>query len=487
MPYYARTQCPACGSPFQTTVEQILDVRVDPEAKTRLLSGAVNVARCPACGWTGRLNTPFIYHDPKNEIALLHLPVESGRNEAERQKAAGRLTRRLANSLPPEERKGYLLNPETFISADSMVRRVLELEGVSEEDMARSENQQQLLRDLMEAERDAWSEMIEEQSELIDEGFFYILNSNVQMIQSVAQQQGEESLPPQITEALEKIEALQECLVEEHDLGRKLQARTDVVRPFMENPSRETLVEALIAAPDEETVDMLVQTGAQLLDYGFFQKLVQYIDAAESEEERERLKALRRRVLDLRDELQKSSEALLNERAQLLHKLLQTEEPLKMARSHLSELDEAFSYVLQSQMELAKNRGDQAYLRDLEELVEVMDQLMEQSMPPEVALTRRLLMESSDEGVANLLEENRGMLSESFLEFLTALEAQSRESGDVEVAERLSEIHKIAGRFVTPLAKPKAEGAELPQRPSEQPLGPGEKLGPGGLIISSKK
>ena len=36
--YYAAVNCPACGARFQTPVEQILDVRVDPQAKSRIRS-----------------------------------------------------------------------------------------------------------------------------------------------------------------------------------------------------------------------------------------------------------------------------------------------------------------------------------------------------------------------------------------------------------------------------------------------------------------
>ncbi len=486
MSYYAKTQCPACGSSFQTPLDQILDVRVDPQVKQRVLSEAVNVAQCPSCGWVGRLNVPFIYHDPGREIALLYLPPESGRNEAERQKAAGRLTRRLSDSLPPEERKGYLLNPETFITMDSLVRRVLELEGVTEEDMERSEAQQNLLRGLLEAEQEDWDEMIQEHDELIDESFFYILNQNMQMFASIRERQGEEQLPPQMQETLDKVERLQDYLAENHALGQKLAARTEVLRPFIENPNRDTLVEALVSATDEETVEMLVQNGAPLMDYGFFQSLVKRIEETEDEEERERLKALRRKVLDVRDKLVQSSQQALEKRARLLQDLIHTEEPLKMARSHLSELDEAFSHVLQNHIQQARQAGNQKYLNKLQELTEVLDDLMEQSMPPEVALVRRLLRAPSDEATTELLEENRELINPAFLQFLEAMEERSRESDDVEVANRLQGLREKAQRFVSPIATPTGTSPEETVEP-EEPLGPGEKRGPGGLIISSKK
>ena len=116
--YLATVTCPSCGTRFQTPVQQVLDVRVDADAASRVLSGGVNVAVCPSCGTGGALNLPFIYHDPEKEIALLYLPVESGPGMVERQKVAGRLTRQLMDAMAPEERKGYLLQPETFISME---------------------------------------------------------------------------------------------------------------------------------------------------------------------------------------------------------------------------------------------------------------------------------------------------------------------------------------------------------------------------------
>ena len=137
--YYAAVNCPACGTRFQTPVEQILDVRVDPDVRNRMLGGGVNVAVCPSCGTGGSLNLPFVYHDPEKEVALLYLPVEVGNGEIERQQAAGRLTRQLMDGLPQEERKGYLFQPETFLTIENVVKRVLELEGVTEDDMARNQ------------------------------------------------------------------------------------------------------------------------------------------------------------------------------------------------------------------------------------------------------------------------------------------------------------------------------------------------------------
>jgi hypothetical protein len=488
MPYYTRLQCPACGNAIQTPVQQILDVRANPELKRRVLSGAVNVAQCPYCGWAGGLNLPFIYHDPENETALLYLPLEAGKNEQQRQQAAGKLIRRLQKSLPAEERASYLLNPETFVDMEAMIQRVLELEGVTPEDMELAERRQLLLQQLLNADPEEWEELVEENEDLIEASFFQMLNYNLQVGRAM-QQQAQGNMVMQDMEQFEKLEQLQEFLVEHHPLGRQLEARTKVVRPFMEDPNRDTLLEALLQAPDDGTIRMLVEAGSQMMDYAFFQKLNERIEAAEDEDRRAELKALRRKILDTRDELVESSQAVLRKRGELLEKLLETQDPLKMARSHLSELDEAFSYVLQSEMQRARQMGDDEYAEELNALVETLDQLMESSMPPEVALVRRLLMAPSDEAVTQMLQENQGMIGPRFFAFLESLEEEARESGDEDVADQLADLHAKA-RSLAP--SPVATEEEKAPQPEQKPEAPSEppkpkgKEGPGGIIFTDK-
>jgi len=42
----------------------IIDVGERPEAKAVFVSGQLNIAACPQCGYAGMLNTPLVYHDP---------------------------------------------------------------------------------------------------------------------------------------------------------------------------------------------------------------------------------------------------------------------------------------------------------------------------------------------------------------------------------------------------------------------------------------
>jgi DNA-directed RNA polymerase subunit RPC12/RpoP len=68
--------CPRCRQMIAANVEQLFDVTQDPQAKQRLLGGISNMARCPHCGYQGRLATPIVYHDNDKELLLTFFPPE---------------------------------------------------------------------------------------------------------------------------------------------------------------------------------------------------------------------------------------------------------------------------------------------------------------------------------------------------------------------------------------------------------------------------
>lgn len=474
--YAAAVGCPACGTRFQTPVEQILDVRVDPSAKNRMLSGTVNYAVCPSCGSAAMLNLPFIYHDPENEVALLYLPVESGPNEVERQKAVGKLAQDLMSSMPPEERKGYLLQPETFISIETMVKRVLEIEGVTEEDMARSQKQRELLNSLLSNEEDTWALALEENSDFIDEAFFSLIDYVLEIAARAGNQE---------TEA-EKFVALQKYLVENTEIGKRLAERSSVIQVFAENPSRETLLHALIASDDDETRGTLIQAGMELLDYTFFQMLLKQIEESPSDEEKEALAALRRLILAQRDEITQASQALAQDRAILLGKLLETENKKLMADSHLSEFDNAFFYVLNTQMQEAQRQKNQKRIAALQEIAQVINGAMEKTMPPEVAFTRRLMMTSDDAQLRQMLEANKQALSPQYLAFLQAVESSGREQGDTDSADRIVKIIEMAKLVAPASASATNLEPEVKKPEGEKKSFGSEERTASGLIIAKR-
>lgn len=477
--YLAAVACPGCGTRFQTPVEQILDVRVDPEVKNRILSGGVNVAQCPSCGTGGALNLPFVYHDPEKGVALLYLPVEVGNTEVQRQQAAGRLTRQLMDGLPQEERRGYLFQPETFLTIENIVKRVLELEGVTDEDMEHNNQQRLFLDKFMSALEEEWEQLVADNEALLDEGFFGLLQYTMQVIVMSGAEGGD----------FKKVQDAYIYLIENTAMGQLLTARTEVLRAFGDEPDQAHLVEALVAAPDRETIAVLVQSGLTLMDYAFFQKLVKRMESAEGEEEKTRLAELRRTILQVRDELTEASQEVARSRSLLLDKLMNTEDPLRMARSYLSELDDTLALVLRSEMTAARNRGDNKAVQALQRVAQVINQVTEENMPPEIMLARRLMMSPTEAQMRELLEQSRPLLQAPFFQFLENLEATTREQGEPETAEQLVKIRALALQYTPQPAAQSAVPEQEPPSPREAPpeeSPDSETRTPSGLIIAKR-
>ena len=122
---------------------------VDPQAKQRFLSGASNMANCQSCGYQGPLSTPVVYHDPEKELLLTYFPPELGLPMNEQERLIGPLITQVMNKLPPEKRKAYLLRPQTMLTQQAMIERVLEGEGITREMMEASQQRLNLLQRLL--------------------------------------------------------------------------------------------------------------------------------------------------------------------------------------------------------------------------------------------------------------------------------------------------------------------------------------------------
>ncbi|RMF37876.1 MAG: hypothetical protein D6759_01830 [Chloroflexi bacterium] len=422
--------CPNCHRAFTTTVEQILDQSRDPTAKARLLSGQLNVVICPACGFQGALNIPLLYHDPEKELALIFLPMEMGGSDLERQQMIGSLTNRLMSQIPPEQRKGYLLQPKTFFSMESLVKEVLAADGITQEMLEAQQKKVQLIETLRQQADDplALAATIGEHQDLLDEEFFYLLAMTIESYEA-------QGYP---AEDLKKVQAK---LLETTPTGQQLKARRDVMETFLKNPTRESLLEGLLSTEDEATREMLIAAGRALLDYAFFQALTHRIESSEDEAEQERLLALRKQVMEIRDRVDARAQATLNAKARFLQELVNSPDPIALARRRLHEVDDTFFSVLTLNIERAQAAGDRRAVEHLTWLGNALLSLLEESAPPEVRLINRL-MEAQESEWDTILEREAGLVNEELAALADRL-AEGMEETNNAVAERL---HAIATR-----------------------------------------
>jgi hypothetical protein len=107
-------------------VRTVIDA-ADGPARQALLNGQLNSAACPACGQPAAVRVPLLVVDTAAEAALVFVPDALRLPQADQERAIGRLTNRVLASLPAEQRRMYLLQPQTFLSEASFLEAVAAL------------------------------------------------------------------------------------------------------------------------------------------------------------------------------------------------------------------------------------------------------------------------------------------------------------------------------------------------------------------------
>ncbi len=432
----ARIQCPNCGTPYETPIRSVIDVGQNPQLRQAFLAGQVNLAVCPKCGQGGMIEVPLVYHDPGAEFLAVYSPPQVQMAEIERQKVIGELMQELMRSLPPNQHKGYFLNPRQFVSRQSLMDAILGTMGISQEEIDRQRKKLRLIDQLlvMADDRKGLEMMIKGQDAQFDHEFFMLLADRHAHALAAGDQAG-----------AQRLTTLRDNLMQLTSWGKRVAKQQAAVASLQDITSPEQLLDKVISA-DPDEVDAIAVAARPLLDYHFFELLTGRIGAAQGAE-RERLIALRERLLDLTQRLDQVAREHIRESVDLLSDLLRSPSPRSAVRERMDEIDEAFMSVLSLNIEHAQRQGSQELLARLMMIHdEVMDALDEQ-MPPELRLVSDLLSAPYPEGTRALLQERRDEITPEVLALMDQLaqDAAERESEDsMEMAKRLRDIKSQA-------------------------------------------
>lgn len=66
-----RCICSKCGKDFEASVPTVVNISENPELKSRVISGELFIASCPACGAGTVVKHPFLYLDPASRLLVL--------------------------------------------------------------------------------------------------------------------------------------------------------------------------------------------------------------------------------------------------------------------------------------------------------------------------------------------------------------------------------------------------------------------------------
>ena len=438
----ASVNCPNCRNPFTAPIWAVVDAQANPAAKSQVLTGQINSIVCPSCGFQGALNAPFLYHDAEFEIAFVYTPMDVGTTNVEQQQAIGNLTNSLMQSLPPEARKGYLLQPRTFLTQESLIDAILEQDEPTREMLETQRRKVEILEQLRQIDPQdtlAVASFVGTHDKELDELFFQLLDTVIY----VSERQGRADEHARLIQH-------QALLMEKTTTGRLHLAQRDAVEALSADPTRETLIEQLIATDEPSVREALVATGRQLLDYAFFQTLTTRIQAAEKQGDtatQEKLAALRKDVQDIRDKVDAVLAEVWNARAELLRALLMAEDPKELAQRHMAEFDAAFFNVLGANMRQAGEEGRQDVVQHLRHIGDTIVELMHEMAPPQVKLLNRLADAESDEQVRLLLEEEREQLDEGLLEFIGQAVQDLQQDPGADSQERIERLRYAIGQI----------------------------------------
>ncbi len=427
-------------------IEQLFDVTQDPQAKQRLLGGISNMARCPHCGYQGRLATPIVYHDNEKELLLTFFPPELNVPLNEQEKIVGPLIKKVTDSLPSEKRKGYLLKPVANLSYESMIKLILEKDGVTSEMLKEQQERVQVIERLLQASsKDVRSEILKQNEKLIDEQFFALFS---RLAQSAAGS-GQEAMARAMFD-------LQNQLLEETALGRQLkesvgelEAATKSLQEAGQRLTREKLLDLVLESPNDARIKAYVSLARGGMDYQFFQSLSEKIDRT-SGEEKARLETVRGKLLDLINDYDKQVEARYKQAHDLVEKILAQDDIVRAVRDNLQNITQDVADIASQMLRQASERNDYARMGKLQKMIEVLRQA---STPPEIELIEHLLESPDDAALEKRLADNQGMLDDQFMQALIGLVAQidqAAEQGNPEakaLSEKLGKVYKTAMKF----------------------------------------
>jgi hypothetical protein len=440
--------CPQCRQPIFADIELLFDVSSDPAAKQRLLGGTANVAHCPTCGYTGPVPSPIIYHDNEKDLLLTYFPPELAIPVNEQERIVGPQIKRLTDSLPPEKRKGYLLNPQSFFTYDSMIERILGADGITPEMLKAQKDRIDAIEKLLKAKDDeARKALVQAEESLFDEQFFGLFGQLAQAAAASGQ-----------IETAEQMKSLEQFLLDETEYGHKIQdamkemeAAAQSLQALGEGLTREKLLDLILDAPSEEREQALISMARQGLDYEFFQLLTNRVEAETDDDKRKQLETKRERILNYLNEIEREMASRLQQAQGFLESILEQENIAAATQANLQNFDQTVIQVLEEMLHKATEAKDEAMLAKLQQVVAVLQQA---SGPlPEYELLEKLISAESDDALNKTIEENAEEINDEFLKMLGGIVAQSQgqedklSPQDKEMFARIEKVYQAVLKF----------------------------------------
>jgi hypothetical protein len=418
-PQLITVNCAHCGAPFQIPIFSIIDAQQSPELKNALLSGELNAAQCPGCGRVNYIGGPLLYHDSKHDFLAVYMPMQANISNTERQKIIGDLTNALMKGLPAEERRGYMFSPTQFFELENMVRKILEMDGVTSEMLEASSRKLALLDTMIQLLDDelGFNMAVAENKTLLDREFFMLIADAI-----------ERSKARSMNEQAAALEILRERLMPVTDFGQRLLKQRQAVADLGSNPTRQQVMQAILAG-DLSEVEAITVAVLPMLDYAFFQDLSKHIEEATGEA-KAALEAKRDLMLTVMDTFRKLDDQAFQAASRVADALIKADDLQQTILELSSMIDERVLDVLAYEMRHAREHGAPELAERILHVLNTLQKAAADSMPPAISLIFQLVDAEYPQATKALLEKNKDLITDDFRTLLDVFMKDVKESED---------------------------------------------------------
>lgn len=430
-------QCPNCGTTFTADVFNLVDVTAEPQLKPIFLSGQINLAVCPACGFTSMLGTPLAYHDAAKQLFMVYIPQEIDLPAEDQERFIGGASAVLLRTLPADAPRSHLLTPQRFMSLQSLVDAVLDAEGISREVRDKQRRIVEVISALAEAvgtkDDAAFAQAVEANRDAMDEEFFTILGMYAEA--SRREQRDETAM------LLEMIAS---------KLGEQGVGVADGEPTDSDDGALDMLVERLEQATDEQ-VEGILSEARPLIDYAFFHawtNRIEVLQAAGDVTAAERLNSRRQQIIETVAAMDKQAQAIFEAGSQALHEVLAADDPRAALEGLGERLDDAFMLVLSANQTAAARAGQADAVERLNQIEALALDVIQSKLSPTERLINELMMAETTRESTSILRRNAAMVTPELVQHLNQLADEHAARGSTETSEQLRRFAREAGAML---------------------------------------
>jgi hypothetical protein len=262
--------------------------------------------------------------------------------------------------------------------------------------------------------------------------------------------------------AAEQIVRAQQAILELASVGKTLQAQAEqqeaVVRMVAEeldalgaNATRADLLNLALRyqlEPDaEQRIQALVGLIRPALDYQFFQELTLRIGQAPTGE-REALEGLRENLTTYAAQVDRQTQAMLQNAVQFLQVVINSPDPDALLRENMDMIDDTLIAVLTRNIQEAERRGDAMSRQRLQMVYDKIMALVRDNMQPELRFINELLAVPSDEEALAMLPEGVQQYGEALVNMIDGVEDILASRGETALVERLALVREDTLRLL---------------------------------------